>query len=795
MKFRLWPNKKPEPPRQPSPYQGLVKHLISQVSSPTQASSIIREAQDFLRLPVDKQNEEIVCIYLAFEQYCCNLDEAHRSRHHDFRSQVLGQFPQLLKNEWGRLPFFTETESKLLLLSWFYQLILTPLLEVAGHRKGSNMETLWQWCRSIWDENFETQLQVNGFPTLPPDTDEINTKKISRLIFSALSRQFSILNLENLYHKAYQRCFNLFRDYEHFHFIILLIPSQFLKLEHLRILGKTQMEQVLLENIHTLEETNNRLHSQIHENQSLSQNLQEQYMAFEKLLANPLDCIIVVDENNRILSWNTKANEIFNYSAEEVQGKKLQDIIIPYSRENEMIHHLRHYTSNLRNKLLDKTLKVELWNAQHQTFPAEMNIKDYRQEGKLRFVIFIRDISERKAYEDSLVAARKAAEEANQYKSRFFANMSHEIRTPLNAIIGFTELMLKDELSNEQAEYLRMIQSSGKNLMSLINDILDLSKIEAGELRINPSTEDFSERINEIIAPYVTMAEQKGLKFTLNFEEAFPRFIQMDYYRYNQVLVNLLGNAIKFTDEGEIRVRINYRFNEKGQCIVKTTVSDSGKGIQKEKLKTIFHSFQQESHQIEAQFGGTGLGLSISKEIALLMGGDIIGNSPSVIFRNRGCDFIFSVTVQVDYQHQPEKQVTRTGESPQLDHLKVLLAEDNPVNQMLLSRVLDRYNLNVILASNGQEALDLLKEGVFDLVFMDINMPEMDGYATAKAIRNDLKLEIPIIAVSANVYPEDKEKSIASGMQAHIGKPFNPDELIQLIQKLVDEPNSLPTGG
>ncbi|MEQ9263222.1 MAG: response regulator [Owenweeksia sp.] len=791
MKLRFWPIFKKNKKQPPSPYSELIRFLISEVSSPAKATSLIQEANDFTRQSPERQHKDVVRIYLSFEQYCCTLDDILKPSREAFRKQTINKFPHLRDNEFARLPFLEPGQARLLLTVHFYKLILNPLSQIIGLRKGSSQQILLDWCNHVWKEKFDTPLALPDFNWKEGLPHKVQIKKLSQTIFKSLSLQFSILNLERLYHKAYENCIYLYRDFETSPFIIHLLPAQFLKPDYLRILGKTQMEQILLENISQLEKLNRQLRAEADQNKNLSHNLQEQSHAFEKLLSNPLDCIIVVNEGNRINFWNHAAEELFRYDSDEVIGQNLQNIILPVSFENQMLHNLPHYARSMRDRVLDKTFEIEVWDRDKNIFPVEINIRDYRKEGNIQFIIFIRNISERKAYEASLIESRKTAEDNSLYKSRFFANMSHEIRTPLNAIIGFTDLMLQQEATSEQKKYLSMIQTSGNNLMSLLNDILELSKIEEGELQINPATEVFTEKITESIAPYQSIAESKGLKFSLYFEEAFPRFIKLDYYRYNQVLVNLLGNALKFTDNGEIRVRFNYQFNENGDFRINGTISDSGRGIHKEKLATIFQSFKQENADIKEKFGGTGLGLSISMEIAKALGGHIKVISPSVVFKNKGSDFTFSIQAEIaDTYHHSE-----TVNTPKIEtgKLSILLVEDNPINQVLLLKVLENNGFRVQIAEDGIKALEILKNQSFDLIFMDINMPDMDGYVTTRAIRSQLKLKTPIIAISANVYPEDIEKSLQSGMQAHLGKPFKSENLLEVIRQVTEASNLNPT--
>lgn len=388
-----------------------------------------------------------------------------------------------------------------------------------------------------------------------------------------------------------------------------------------------------------------------------------------------------------------------------------------------------------------------------------------------------------------LKKARIEADRANRAKSKFLARMSHEIRTPMNALLGMTELLFLTDLNKEQLDYLQTIKEAGRNLLSVINDILDFSKIEAGQLTL----ENIDFNLKDIIASTIKMmavsAGQKGLVLKYEINKDVPLFLKGDFIRLKQVVINLLGNAIKFTYQGEINLKIkktNMVVSLQSDKIPLTFfVSDTGIGIPHEKQKTIFESFSQADDSTTREFGGTGLGLTICKQLVELMGGSIHVKS------KEGEGSVFSFTAIFD-PGNPEA-VVPSGQSPELNRpaekpLKILLAEDNLMNAKLAVTFLSRQNHEVVHVLNGKEALKQLNLETFDLILMDVEMPGMDGFETTRRIRSGksgrINSDIPILALTAHTVPEYREKIRKCGMNAFIGKPLDLYELSRLLSNI-----------
>lgn len=378
-----------------------------------------------------------------------------------------------------------------------------------------------------------------------------------------------------------------------------------------------------------------------------------------------------------------------------------------------------------------------------------------------------------------LDVAEKKASVAAQTKENFLANMSHEIRTPLSGILGFTNLLQKRPLDATSAEFVSSIQRSGENLMAIINDILDLSKIEAGMMRITPGIFSINGLVNSVETFFVERAKEKGLTISSKIEAAIPDTLKGDATRLTQILVNLIGNAIKFTDHGSINIEIYNKRQTENEVIVGFKISDTGIGIDKEKLNAVFERFNQGEDSITRNYGGTGLGLSIVKSLIVLQNGNIEVSSE----QGKGTTFHFYIPYGIAEEQLSTAPAVDTDYFKDKSNtpLRVLVVDDNGINQSLMKHLLLQWNINFETASNGFEAVEYLRVNTCDLVLMDIQMPKMDGYAATQQIREDLKLNVPIIAMTAHALAGEREKCMSRGMNEYISKPIKEEELFKLI--------------
>ncbi|WP_066510429.1 response regulator [Rufibacter sp. DG15C] len=403
------------------------------------------------------------------------------------------------------------------------------------------------------------------------------------------------------------------------------------------------------------------------------------------------------------------------------------------------------------------------------------------------------DITERIVIEQELKNAKDAALGVARVKEQFLANMSHEIRTPMNGILGLTEVLWNTKLDDNQRDYLQAINTSANNLMVIINDLLDFSKIEAGKITLESIPFDLRLLIKQLLAILEIKAKERNntLKFLLDSD--IPDFVQGDPVRLSQILNNLIGNALKFTENGSIKLSIEVVAQEAERVFLEFTVTDTGIGIQEEKLASIFEKFTQGSSDTTRRFGGTGLGLSIAKELVEVQGGKIAVESQigrGSTFRVVIPFFKSDAIPESVGTHAPEAEVSLEV----LQGAHILLAEDNPINQLLVKKLLEDGRMTYQIANNGKEAMDLLAEYDFDLVLMDMQMPEMDGYEAMHHIRHDMgsKSSIPIIALTAHASQGEATKCIMAGANSFVSKPFKAQVLLHEMATFLSHRASIP---
>ncbi|TVQ89505.1 MAG: PAS domain S-box protein [Bacteroidetes bacterium] len=496
-------------------------------------------------------------------------------------------------------------------------------------------------------------------------------------------------------------------------------------------------------------------------------------------IENAGDIILWIDENARFTFANETACKRYGYARQDLMKLGISDV-------DTRITTMQWYelTQIMESK---QTITMESINKMHdgRTFPVEIVINRVIYDGKKQYFAFVRDISERNRnieLEQKIQIARKSA----ALKQQFLANMSHEIRTPMTGIMGMTSLLMKSNLSIAQQEYVRNIKISSENLLNIINDVLDLSKIEAGKLELKPTLVDLPEFVNQIKEMFLHTAKSKEIEFKTFIDPLLPKTIIVDENRLKQLANNLLSNAFKFTDEGEIFTGFYMKEKRQDHLLISCDVADTGMGISEKNQKQIFEKFTQIDTSLIRPFEGTGLGLAICRELSHLMGGDISVKSEL----GEGSTFTFTFKAEFEEEDLSGPIEVSPGELKDLN-MNVLHVEDKLLNQKVVGFILFGAGCNVDFLSNGQEAVDEYIPGKYDIILMDIQMPVMDGitaYKELKRLHGD-KL-CPVIGLSANAMEGDAEKFMELGLDDYIAKPFKPkelyDKLIQWSGKIYD---------
>lgn len=518
----------------------------------------------------------------------------------------------------------------------------------------------------------------------------------------------------------------------------------------------------------------------ITERVTLEKEIKESNKRFFKVFdKNPVSMTLSNIQTSKIEYANEAFLETFGFALEEVIGKTSVELNIISAEERDKSIEALKETGYLRS--VEQTVSKK--NGEKIWVLLSLETVEFNESAFILTSLF--NLDQRKKMEEEILHAKEKAEQAVVAKNSFLANMSHEIRTPMNAIIGYAELIAQSNLDEEQREHVSYVQTAGTNLLSIINDILDFSKIESGKIALESAPFNLKHTLKSIYNLLHVRAAEKNLEYNFYLDASLPEYVLGDSVRLNQILVNLVGNAIKFTASGHVTVSVKKIAEDKDSHHLKFTVQDSGIGIPPDKVELIFERFTQANTETTRKFGGTGLGLSIAKSLVELQGGEMRLKSEL----DKGSEFSFELMYKkVDKMEIEPLQKSFVPEKL-LRNLKILLCEDNVLNQKLAKRVINKFGFYVEIAGNGKIGIEKLQKEKFDLVLMDLQMPEMDGYQAVTAIRHELNMEIPIIAMTAHSLVGEKEKCLEIGMNDYIGKPFTQEELYRKICENLPEQN------
>ena len=528
--------------------------------------------------------------------------------------------------------------------------------------------------------------------------------------------------------------------------------------------------------------------------------LQDSEGRFRSISQAANDAIIMADDQGRVSYWNPAAEIVFGFKKSETVGGRLVDLIFPERFREELSERFQTFGKTGYDPCVGTTFEIPGKRSSGTEFPMELSLGAFKIGGRWHSVGIVRDVTDRKQAEEELAKARDAAEAANRAKSEFLANMSHEIRTPMTAIMGFTDLLMAFELPPvERQEYLQTIHRNAENLLTIINDILDLSKIEAEKIELERANCSPCQVVEEVRSLMALRAAEKDLRLDVECTSPLPETIHTDPLRLRQILVNLVGNAIKFTKSGGVRVTARCTTDKDAAARIEFQVADTGIGMTADEMAALFRPFSQADASTTRRFGGTGLGLSISQRLAKMLGGRLdVESRPG-----EGSTFTLSIDPgplddgpMLDIE--PLSKVRDKGKQPkaatgeQTLRGRILLAEDGEDIQRLVSLVLQKTGLEVDTAENGLLAYDKAMASKamgrpFDLILMDIQMPELDGYETARRLREN-GWQGPIVALTARAMVGDREKCLAAGCDEHLPKPLAPEELENTLMRYLDQP-------
>ncbi len=497
---------------------------------------------------------------------------------------------------------------------------------------------------------------------------------------------------------------------------------------------------------------------------------------YRQLVESSTDVAWRIDQSGRFTFLNSAAERVLGFKPAELVGKPFTSVSDDSAGERDRVA-LAHLLSG-----------DELWgyetvgrNATGGRVHLKLSARPQRDEaGRIIGAQgILHDISLEVSTRDALRVARETAEQADAAKSAFLANMSHEIRTPMTGILGTADLILDTELSAEQRKSVELIVASGETLLTIINDILDLSKIEAGQLTLEDIPVDLHEILRDTVSLMSAPARNKGIDLMLEIQSEVPRHVRGDPTRLRQVLNNLLSNAIKFTAQGSVVLSAQSSSRNDELCPVRLAVRDTGIGIAPDAVERIFEPFRQADASTTRTFGGTGLGLSISRRLVQMMGGKLAVDSRP----GAGSEFFF--TIAFNCVAEPAAAAARPTAPAKHRDLRVLIAEDNPVNQQVASTMLRRRGHTVEIVNNGQEAVEILRREKFDVVLMDLQMPILDGLGATAAIRADeTGKRTPIVALTANAATGERERCLSAGMDDYLSKPFRATDLITVVENV-----------
>ena len=521
-------------------------------------------------------------------------------------------------------------------------------------------------------------------------------------------------------------------------------------------------------------------HTDVTDRKEAENLLRENELKYKSIFTKNSAVIFITDaDTGDIIDANRSAFEYYGYDRDVLLDMNIGNINVmsldEIEKEKQKASKENRDFFNFRHKLKDGNIRdVEVYNS------------NIRLKGKNLQTSIVFDISRGKKIENELQKAKEIAEEANRVKSFFISNLSHEIRTPLNSVIGLAQLIIdENNLNPEQMENMKSIKFSSDHLLDVINKVLDFSKIEAGKLEFEDTEFDIINLVKESSRAFEFKAREKGIDLNVSIDPAVPRVLLGDPSRLKQILLNLISNAVKFTSDGHVITDVSILEMQENRVVLKFSVSDTGRGVPDDQIPRLFESFTQATKDTSRKFGGTGLGLSICKKLAELQNGKIGVKS----LEGMGSTFWVELPFRISEKPKLPELGKPGGRLKNLKGIRILLVEDDKMNQFVMAKLLRKWLSDLSIAVNGRQAIDILEKEEFDLILMDLHMPELDGYEAAMKIRDNnssiLKHDVPIIALTADITPETRQKVKDSGMNDFITKPTDQDSMFETINKVL----------
>jgi PAS domain S-box-containing protein len=739
-------------------YKALFDFLIGNISVPANAEQLIQLGHKASA----KNADEALHTYLLFEKYLTSFEQMDQHTRKSLRERIRQRFPALLyEGSVFNLLFVSENEQKNTLAIQFLQSFLQALKDKFG-RAG--------------DGYFEKKIaDLAALEVRKRDPDIFrNLQFLSFDVFHFISNNYGETLAGKIFEKSYDAFSAKYKELEFFPYMVTLVPKEIVDREHLGIFTQAQIEQIFLEKLAESEQLNIALDQKIKENERTQRLLRKNEVMLSGVISSALDAIVITGENGHIIHWNAAATETFGYTEKEVKGRTLMETIIPTSYDHSAWTGFQGFLESEGVSILNQRLELTAVRKSKEEFPIELTVTAIDDESESYYSAFIRDISSRKQREQELVQMKEKAEQAAKAKSQFLSVMSHELRTPLNAVIGITHLLLQSQPREDQQEDLRTLQFSGESLLHIINDILDFTKLDSGKIELSSIDFNLRELTQSLYQSFSFKAKEKGIVFDVEYDERMPFYVKGDSFRLSQVLNNLISNAIKFTLEGFVKLKVEMAERQGATYVTRFSVIDSGIGIPEDKLDKIFEQFTQADSDTTRLYGGTGLGLSISSRLVELMGSSIlVASSPG-----KGSDFHFTLPLlqghQTDAATATTKIVPKSNE--QFKNKTILLAEDNVFNANIARRFITGWGAQLEIVVDGRQALEFVSRRKYDLILMDVQMPVLDGFACTRKIRKHFK-DIPIIAITASPKNEIIHEIMSCGMNDFVSKPFKPNEL------------------